>query len=196
MEAHGREWRYSSYSYLTSDTVLQQKHYFYIVSSGVADHNYWFICNYGGFGKHSHGGVLPFYFLNKLHYEVKITPVLLYAWRKETGSHLCVLLFLLYTGQFKKKITLSHIYNEVTSEPTITRYTTIVRKTLKVLDTERLLLWSRHFAIQSPLAAARNTFPRQIQANFESFPNNCCISRDCRLSGYFIINMWKCYLLS
>jgi hypothetical protein len=37
-----------------------------------------------------------------------------------------------YTGQFKKKVTLSHIYNEVTSEPTITRYTTIVRKTLKV----------------------------------------------------------------
>jgi hypothetical protein len=31
--------------------------------------------------------------------------------------------------------------------------------------------------------------------NFESSPNNCCISRDCRLTGYFIINMWKCYLL-
>jgi hypothetical protein len=27
--------------------------------------------------------------------------------------------------QFKKKVTLSHIYNEVTSEPTITRYTKI-----------------------------------------------------------------------
>jgi hypothetical protein len=24
-----------------------------------------------------------------------------------------------YTGQFKKKVTLSHVYNEVTSEPTI-----------------------------------------------------------------------------
>jgi hypothetical protein len=36
-----------------------------------------------------------------------------------------------YTGKFKKKVTLSHVYNEVTSEPTITRYTTIVRKTLK-----------------------------------------------------------------
>jgi hypothetical protein len=24
------------------------------------------------------------------------------------------------TGQFKKKVTLSHVYNEVTSEPTIT----------------------------------------------------------------------------
>jgi hypothetical protein len=53
-----------------------------------------------------------------------------------------------------------------------------------------------HFATRSPLAAAaRNTFPRQLQTNFESFPNNCCISRDYRLSDYFIINMWKCYLL-
>jgi hypothetical protein len=31
--------------------------------------------------------------------------------------------------------------------------------------------------------------------NFESFPNYWCISRDCRLTGYLIINMWKCYLL-
>jgi hypothetical protein len=31
--------------------------------------------------------------------------------------------------------------------------------------------------------------------NFESFPNYWCTSRDCRLTGYFIINMWKCYLL-
>jgi hypothetical protein len=37
------------------------------------------------------------------------------------------------TGQLKKKVTLSYGYNEVTSEPTITRYTTIVRKTLNVL---------------------------------------------------------------
>jgi hypothetical protein len=37
-----------------------------------------------------------------------------------------------YTGQLKTKVTLSHVYNEVTNEPTITRYTTIVRKTLKV----------------------------------------------------------------
>jgi hypothetical protein len=36
------------------------------------------------------------------------------------------------TGQLKKKVTLSHVYNEVTSEPTITRYTTIVRKILKI----------------------------------------------------------------
>jgi hypothetical protein len=36
------------------------------------------------------------------------------------------------TGQLKKKVTFSHVYNEVTSEPTITRYTTIVRKTLEV----------------------------------------------------------------
>jgi hypothetical protein len=41
-------------------------------------------------------------------------------------------------------------------------------------DTERILLWSRHFATLSPLvAAARNTFPHQLQTNFESFPNNC-----------------------
>jgi hypothetical protein len=52
----------------------------------------------------------------------------------------------------------------------------------------------RHFATRSPLAAvARNTFPRRLQTNFESFRNKCCISRDCRLTGYFIINMWKCY---
>jgi hypothetical protein len=35
------------------------------------------------------------------------------------------------TEQFKKNVTASHIYNEVTSEPTITRYASIVRKTLK-----------------------------------------------------------------
>jgi hypothetical protein len=35
------------------------------------------------------------------------------------------------TGQLKKKVTFSRVYNEVTSEPTIRRYTTIVRKTLK-----------------------------------------------------------------
>jgi hypothetical protein len=75
-----------------------------------------------------------------------------------------------YTGQFKKKAALA-------------------------LDTEHLLLLSRHFATLSSLAAAaRKTFSRQLQTNFESFPNNC-ISRDCRLTGYFIINMWKCYLL-
>jgi hypothetical protein len=94
-----------------------------------------------------------------------------------------------YTGQFKKKVTLSHVYNEVTSEPTVTWYTILQ-------DTERLLLWSRHFATLSPLAAAaRNTFPCQLRTNFESFPNNCCISRDCSLTGFFIVSMWKCYLL-
>jgi hypothetical protein len=40
----------------------------------------------------------------------------------------------LNTWQFKKKVTLSHVYNEVTSEPTITRHTTIVRKILKVCN--------------------------------------------------------------
>jgi hypothetical protein len=34
------------------------------------------------------------------------------------------------TGKFKKKVTLSH--DEVTSEPTIARYTTVVTKTLRV----------------------------------------------------------------
>jgi hypothetical protein len=37
------------------------------------------------------------------------------------------------TGQFKKKVTLSHVYNEVISEPTIKRYGSTVRKSLKVL---------------------------------------------------------------
>jgi hypothetical protein len=65
----------------------------------------------------------------------------------------------------------------------------------RLQDTERLLVWSRHLATRSPLAAtARNTFPRQLQTNFESFPNNC-LSRDCRLTGYFIINKWKCHLV-
>jgi hypothetical protein len=36
-------------------------------------------------------------------------------------------------GQFKKKVTLSQVYNEVTSEPTITQCASIVRKALKVL---------------------------------------------------------------
>jgi hypothetical protein len=35
----------------------------------------------------------------------------------------------IYTGQFKKKVTISHVYNEVTSELTIKQYI-ILRKTL------------------------------------------------------------------
>jgi hypothetical protein len=81
-----------------------------------------------------------------------------------------------YTGQLKKKVTLSHVV-----------YTRQYA--------ERLLLWSRHFATRFHLAAARKTFPRQLQTNFESFPNNCRISSDCRLTGYFIINVLKCCLL-
>jgi hypothetical protein len=66
----------------------------------------------------------------------------------------------------------------------------------KLQDTERLLLWSRHFVTRSTLAAAaRNTFPRQLQTNFERFSKNCCISSVCRLTGYVIINMWKCYII-
>jgi hypothetical protein len=33
----------------------------------------------------------------------------------------------------KRRLRVSHVYDEVTSEPTIMRYTTIVRKALKVL---------------------------------------------------------------
>jgi hypothetical protein len=32
-------------------------------------------------------------------------------------------------------------------------------------------------------------FPRQLKTNFESFPNSCCLSRDCRLTGYLFMNM-------
>jgi hypothetical protein len=88
-----------------------------------------------------------------------------------------------YTGQFKKKVTFSRVYNEVTSEPTIKRYTTVVRKTLIVClyvidagkffgppppgktvlqngdSTEKGVL----YPTRSPLAAVvRNTFPRQF----------------------------------
>jgi hypothetical protein len=38
------------------------------------------------------------------------------------------------TGQLKNKVTHSHVYNEVTSEPTITRYITFVRKTLELCN--------------------------------------------------------------
>jgi hypothetical protein len=38
------------------------------------------------------------------------------------------------TGQIKKKVTLSHIYNEVNSESTIMRYTAIVTKSLDVCN--------------------------------------------------------------
>jgi hypothetical protein len=57
------------------------------------------------------------------------------------------------------------------------------------------------FAVESPFCntvSAGGGDPKHFPAsiiNFESFPNNCCASRDCRLTGYFIINMWKCCLL-
>jgi hypothetical protein len=88
----------------------------------------------------------------------------------------------IWTGDFYYEPKFLLLYRAIQKE---------VKRNLQ--DTERLLLWSRHFATRSPLAAvARKTFPRQLQTNFESFPNNCCISRDCRLTGYFIINVWKC----
>jgi hypothetical protein len=52
------------------------------------------------------------------------------AWETFRSDKLLVLLS--YTGQFKKKVTISHVYKEVTSEPTITRYASILRKALKV----------------------------------------------------------------
>jgi hypothetical protein len=107
-------------------------------------------------------------------------------------------------GQFRKKVTLSHVQNEVTSEPIIMRYTAIVRKTLKslfVIDAGKCF-WpppTGETVLQkgdtvSPGGGGPKHFPESL-TNFESFPNNCCISRDCRLTGYFIKNMWKCYLL-
>jgi hypothetical protein len=93
--------------------------------------------------------------------------------------------FLVKTGQFKKKATLSHVCNEVTSEPTITRYTTIVRKTqsLFVIDAGKCFgppppgktvlqngrlqkAFCCGLATRSPLAAAAaagNTYPSQLQ---------------------------------
>jgi hypothetical protein len=57
------------------------------------------------------------------------------------------------------------------------------------------------FAVKSPFCNTVSPggegpkhFPASV-TNFESFPDNCCISRDCRLSGCFIMNTWKCYLL-
>jgi hypothetical protein len=93
----------------------------------------------------------------------------------------------LNTGQFRKKVALPHVYNEVTGEPTM------ATPQLKAFWIQNAFCCGVDFETQSPLAAAaRNTFPRQLQTNFESFPNNCCISRDCRLTGYFITNMSKC----
>jgi hypothetical protein len=63
---------------------------------------------------------------------------------------------------------------------------------------DRVAKWrlrSKRRSVSCRIQNARNTFPRQLQTNFESFSDNCCISRDCRLTGYFIINMLKCYLL-
>jgi hypothetical protein len=44
-------------------------------------------------------------------------------------------------------------------------------------------------------ASIKNKLWWNRKSYFESFPNNCCISRDCRQTGYFIMNMWKCHLL-
>jgi hypothetical protein len=49
-------------------------------------------------------------------------------------TYLTFSILALNTGQLKKKATLPHVYNEVNSEPTITRYASIVRKTLRVTN--------------------------------------------------------------
>jgi hypothetical protein len=49
-----------------------------------------------------------------------------------TNIHTGDIIGMINTGQFKKKVTLPHVHNEATSEPTITRFSTIVTKTLKV----------------------------------------------------------------
>jgi hypothetical protein len=70
-----------------------------------------------------------------------------------------------YTGQFKKKVTL---------------------RLHGVAILQHGLPWRR---------LRPETLSRASITNFESFPNNSCISHDCSLTGYFIINIWKCYLL-
>jgi hypothetical protein len=71
---------------------------------------------------------------------------------KKLYSHFYILQ---YTEQFKKKVTLSDVYNEITSEPTITWYT-IVRKTLKVCNWRGKVFrtaaagYRTPFAVESP----------------------------------------------
>jgi hypothetical protein len=72
--------------------------------------------------------------------------------------------------QLKKKVTLSHVYNEVTSEPTITRYTTTVRKT--VIDAGKRF---------GPLPPGGT-----VLQNGDSKTKGVL---DTELTGYFIINM-------
>jgi hypothetical protein len=100
------------------------------------------------------------------------------------ASRVCV--YLLYTGQFKKKVTLSDVCNEVTSVPTITRYTTVVRKTLKVCNWRGKVFRA---------AVARGDHVAKWRQTLRVLTFVVFISRDCRLTGYFIINIWKCYLL-
>jgi hypothetical protein len=56
-------------------------------------------------------------------------------------------------------VTVTH--TECAEQPLRSCYSVGLRK---LQDTEHLLLWSRHFATWFPLAAAaRNTFPHQLQ---------------------------------
>jgi hypothetical protein len=45
----------------------------------------------------------------------------------------CVSIIRVSLRKIRKRLTLSHVYNEVSSEPAITRYTSIVTKAIKVL---------------------------------------------------------------
>jgi hypothetical protein len=58
-------------------------------------------------------------------------PLLLFPLMPQMADIALILKFV-YTGQFKKKATLSHVCNEAIGEPKITRYTATVRKTLKI----------------------------------------------------------------
>jgi hypothetical protein len=103
--------------------------------------------------------------------------------------------FLYYSYRaIKKKVTLSHAYNQVTSEPTN------VRNSRCTVVTELVFVNCRiQNAFCCGVAILQHGLPWRwrpetlsrvkLQTNFESFRNNCCISRDCRLTGYFIINM-------
>jgi hypothetical protein len=117
------------------------------------------------------------------------------------SSSFCIIIMAIWRQYWKyfRKMISSKVSRHVRNVGISKIVQTVVFRSINThsltLYPERLLQWSRHFATLSPLAVpARNTFPRQLQTNFERFPNNCCISRDCRLTGYFIINVWKCYL--
>jgi hypothetical protein len=48
---------------------------------------------------------------------------------------------------------------------------------------------SPFYNMVSPSGGGPKHFPASITNTLESFPNNCCIPRDCRFTSYFIKNM-------